>query len=164
MGAVTYSVGEVAEVLGVSKKTILRRIESGELGARKRNRVWRISSGDLKNWVLRAIGRRDASKTCTNSENIGINSDKSTGQPAPLNWLVYQTEDGIYRPLTGTHELALPADAAVKLQGKFSWFASRMTPRDPHMQDDLVQEMSLAAARGRSAGRRTIWRTSGCGE
>ncbi len=37
-----------------------------------------------------------------------------------------------------------PADAAVRLQGKFRWLAARLATKNPHLQDDLVQEMSVA--------------------
>ena len=153
----TYSVLEVAEVLGVSSKTIIRRIESGELGARKRRGVWRIPSSELKKWVLNRIGMLEAPKSCSTVENIGINSDKSTGQPEPLNWLVYQPEDVVYRPLTGNQDAALPFEASVTLQGKFRWFAGRMAPKDPHMQDDLVQEMSLAVLECRGTNTMSLY-------
>ena len=68
----TYGVTEVAQVLGVSWKTIIRRIESGELRARKRRGLWRISSNNLKRWVLTRIGMLGVSTTCENYQISGI--------------------------------------------------------------------------------------------
>jgi excisionase family DNA binding protein len=140
----TYRIGEVAEVLGVSWKTIIRRIESGELGARKRRGFWHISSDDLKKWVLARIVMRDAPKGYAAVENNGIKSGETTGHPEPLNWLVYQDGTTVYRPLKGSGQHASPQVAAVELQNKFRGLASRMAGKDPHLQDDLVQEMSAA--------------------
>lgn len=53
------SLQEVADLVGVSKKTVLRRVEAGELRASRLERAagigwcYRVQWGELLNWVAR---------------------------------------------------------------------------------------------------------------
>jgi excisionase family DNA binding protein len=60
-GARLFSPGEVAGRVGISKKTVLRAIASGELGGLRFNRaVIRVPEADLGRWLdlLRARAQR----------------------------------------------------------------------------------------------------------
>ena len=46
-----YSPQEVAEILSVSRATIMRRIRSGELQSVRIGRQYRVSDEDLQCWI-----------------------------------------------------------------------------------------------------------------
>lgn len=46
-----YSVAEVATILSVSRRTVSRFIDAGELPARKIGKAWRISNADLEAFI-----------------------------------------------------------------------------------------------------------------
>ena len=47
-GRVTYTLQETADLLGVSYKTVRRRVADGSLKAHKFGRLWLISASDLE--------------------------------------------------------------------------------------------------------------------
>ena len=47
------SLGDVADLLGVSPKTVMRRIEAGHLRCHRMGRQIRISTDDYENYVAR---------------------------------------------------------------------------------------------------------------
>ena len=58
-----YSIEELAGILKLHPKTILRFIHEGKIGARKIGRTWRVSAEDLKKYAhaeLDGPGRADA--------------------------------------------------------------------------------------------------------
>jgi len=48
------TLGEVAELLKVSERTVLRRVEAGELVGVKVGRAWRFTREDLQNYLEKA--------------------------------------------------------------------------------------------------------------
>lgn len=46
-----YTIDEVADALGVSEKTVRRRIDDGSLHAHKIGRQWRVSDSDFRSYV-----------------------------------------------------------------------------------------------------------------
>lgn len=48
-----YSILDLVETLRLSKRTIYRAIESGELKGLKVGRIWRFSEKDVERWLKR---------------------------------------------------------------------------------------------------------------
>jgi excisionase family DNA binding protein len=59
-----HSPGEASDLLGISKRTLRRAVESGELPCVKYNdRVWRFSAVDLAAWYASRGGRLSTTRT-----------------------------------------------------------------------------------------------------
>jgi len=73
---------------------------------------------------------------------------KIRGKTADANWSKYRGKGGLRHPWGETAlneaDLIEPAVAAVRYQFSFGWMARRLRPEDLALQDDLIQEMSLA--------------------
>ena len=134
-----YLVAEVAKALEASERTILRMLRGGVLKGTKKQKSWRVSQGSLKKWFLSALGIANTGKSCKSIENSSIKSVQSRGQVASLNRYILRET-----PVKAAGRTLNPRIAVLELQGSFRYFARRFANKNPALQDDLVQEMSLA--------------------
>ena len=152
-----YSIPQVAMALEVSEKTIRRRIHCGEMRAiEDGSRIW-ISQRALRKWILRAITIVRGRRTYTKVKACGINFEQNNGQTVSdtgYNDRVNPSTD------TVKGKVSEPALAAVEMVGTFRYYARKMAPKNPSLQDDLTQEMSLAVLSCKHAANRTYftWR------
>ena len=151
---VFYSIQQVAAALEVSKKTIRRRIQYGDLKAIEDcSRIW-ISQRGLRKWILRAIAIARPKRTYAKSKSDGINLEQNIGQS--VSDTGYNSVD---TPSMGSlkGKVSDPKLAAVEMLGTFRYFARKMAPKNPSLQDDLTQEMSLAVVSCNHAANRTFF-------
>jgi excisionase family DNA binding protein len=57
-----YSTDEVAEMLNLSRRTVQRMVQLGEIGAIGKQRNYRIPEAELKSWKEREIERNRAAR------------------------------------------------------------------------------------------------------
>ena len=137
-----YTMKEVSIALKTSEKTLLKRIRRGALKAQKMGVSWWIPQSALRKWILTSLGIPSGRRLCKISSTDGIISEQSDGKPSALNWYIHR---GKPTP-TGAVESSMlrPRRAAKKLQRAFRNIAWRLAPMKWEVQEDLVQEMSLA--------------------
>jgi excisionase family DNA binding protein len=66
---------EVAEYLAVSRMTVMRLLESGELGSIRVGAQWRITESQLKEYI-----RRNSTEVTCKSVNEGLRQDDIFGK------------------------------------------------------------------------------------
>lgn len=137
--AAIFTVEEVASALKTSKKSVLRMLRSKELSGRRRGRSWSVPKKSLRKWILNAIGMSNPRKTYKIIKENGIKVEENRGQVNPLNR--YSLREA---PTQFRGKLIHARDAAVELEGSFRYFARKFAKGNGALQDDLVQEMSLA--------------------
>ena len=137
-----YTMKEVSFALKTSEKTLLKRIRSGALKARKMGPSWWIPQSALKKWILTSLGIPSGRRLCKISSDVGIISEQSDGKPSPLNWYIHRGKTT--SPDAVESSMLRPRRAAKKLQRAFRNIAWRLAPMKWDVQEDLVQEMSLA--------------------
>ena len=137
-----YTMKEVSVSLKTSEKTLLKRIRSGALKARKMGPSWWIPQSALKKWILTSLGISSGRRICKIPSNDGIISEQSDGKPASLNWYIHRRKATPYGAVESS--MLRPRRAAKKLQRAFRNIAWRLAPGKWEVQEDLIQEMSLA--------------------
>ena len=137
-----YTLRETAQSLQITKKTLVERIKRGEIKAQRAGNRWLIAKKCLRAWVFSRIATVPPARAYKEKcKRDGIISEHRGGRSTGLNWYRYREPVSAKAP---AHKLIEPYEAAVKLQGSFRYFAARMAPKNPALQDDLAQEMSLA--------------------
>ncbi len=79
MDDITYTLEQIARVLGVSDRTILRRVQDGKLPATKTAGAWRVTAEDLRLWL--PLEGYDIAKTMR--ELAAVAATKGTGDEHP---------------------------------------------------------------------------------
>jgi excisionase family DNA binding protein len=154
-----FSVEEAAKILGCKERMVYRLLDDGWLnrppGGARNGRRARVSKKSLFQFMvidrlsgvpaktLRDLknGRKSFGKIFCKIANASCLSldegtDKATEPSAPHNNRAQES--------SGQSQRCLHHDFAEQHQFSFGWRARQLAPGDPAMQDDLVQEMSLA--------------------
>ena len=151
-----FSIEEIACALEVSEKTILRRIETKQLKARQYGGTRWIPQKSLRGWILRAVAILGRRPTCRKIKHNGINLLQYYRQRSVASGYRLRETMDTSKP---RGKLSKPATAAVELGGSFRYFARRFAPKDLALQDDLVQEMSLAVLACEQSANRSFFIT-----
>jgi excisionase family DNA binding protein len=153
-----FTIKEAAKILGCSRWTIRRLMTNGWLngppGGTKLDRTARVSKKSLfqliiidhinqlpaktlkdlksgrKNFARLLVQMREAN--CLSTDERGVKAP----EPASQGCLPDHTPE--------TQQRCRNHDFAAEHQFSFGWRARQLAPGDPALQDDLVQEMSLA--------------------
>ena len=146
-----FSVGEIARTMDVSERSILRRIQHGELAAQQTRSGWKVSQPALKQWIFYALGIGVPQRLYTVLVQNGIKLDKKVRQERRASGFKH---GGTRTEVATWGVLLTPEAAVIEMQRSFRYLAWRLARKDPGLRDDLAQEMSLAVLRcGRPATR-----------
>ena len=161
-----FNIEEAAGILRCSKRTVYRLIAEGWLkgpnGRPQKGKMGQVSEislfqypfivrlSDVPKRVLRDIrkGRKRFGEIfcqTANANRFSIDEKKCETQP-PASSVPPDTTDPSPYPLPQGEgkQRRLHHEFAERHQFSFGWRARQLAPDDPAMQDDLVQEMSLA--------------------
>jgi excisionase family DNA binding protein len=151
-----FTVEEAASVLGCKKRTVYRLLDDGWLnkppGGTKNDGLGRVSKKSLFQFMVIDRLSRLPAKTLRDMRNGRKHFGRIWCTIANANR--FSLVEGRHDPAEARpaavqenpeRKRCLHHDFAEQRQFSFGWRARQLAPGDPAMQDDLVQEMSLAA-------------------
>lgn len=137
------SVAQAAHALGRSRWAIYKVLERGALRAYKAGPQWLIPTLEVLRIIYFHPGNRCHVWACEVAPKKFKIFPSSIGHTDDLATYTYEESLAELCPPDAGEQLAAP-DAALQLQPEFRSIARQLERRDRSLQDDLVQEMSLA--------------------
>lgn len=152
------TVEEAAKILGCDPRTIRNLLYQRWLEGKQMGKSLHVATKSLfqivvhdrashlqgRTWSEWQWRRKNFFRFCGKTEVVNcLGTNEERGHPAAKTGSENSPEQDA-RPLDARPTSQIHHESAANLQFSFGWLASKLAPDDPAMQDDLIQEMSLA--------------------